>query len=267
MTSQEILRADVLDILFEKRNKLYGAYTLRKNYVSRLYLALGIALGSVGLFVFLGGIGDTGKDGRSNAPLFIRPMTAEDLHLPVVRSPVPPPAPRLPMAQRSFHNRIKYVDNPDPSKNLESMDDIRNATLSDRNLGDFFTPDETSVAPTIIKNETPSKPREPEKVFVPVESGPEFPGGREAWTVFLNRHLQTPDYLEPGEKKLVLIRFFVDTDGAVNGFKVLQSGGAVFDDEVIRVLRKMPRWKPAIQNGHPVAVSFTQPVTFVGVEQ
>ena len=81
MTSQEILRADVLDILFEKRNKLYGAYTLRKNYVSRLYLALGIALGSVGLFVFLGGIGDTGKDGRSNAPLFIRPMTAEDLHL------------------------------------------------------------------------------------------------------------------------------------------------------------------------------------------
>ena len=104
-------------------------------------------------------------------------------------------------------------------------------------------------------------------MFVPVESGPEFPGGREAWTVFLNRHLQTPDYLEPGEKKLVLIRFFVDTDGAVNGFKVLQSGGAVFDDEVIRVLRKMPRWKPAIQNGHPVAVSFTQPVTFVGVEQ
>ena len=43
MTSQEILRADVLDILFEKRNKLYGAYTLRKNYVSRLYLSLSIA--------------------------------------------------------------------------------------------------------------------------------------------------------------------------------------------------------------------------------
>jgi protein TonB len=48
---------------------------------------------------------------------------------------------------------------------------------------------------------------------------------------------------------------------------VLQSGGSVFDNEVIRVLKKMPKWKAAIQNGRAIAVTFTQPVTFVGVEQ
>ncbi|MBA2746852.1 MAG: energy transducer TonB, partial [Flavisolibacter sp.] len=53
----------------------------------------------------------------------------------------------------------------------------------------------------------------------------------------------------------------------VNTFSILQSGGKAFDAEVIRVLKKMPKWKPAIQNGRPVAVSFSQPVTFVGVEK
>jgi protein TonB len=48
---------------------------------------------------------------------------------------------------------------------------------------------------------------------------------------------------------------------------VVQSAGAVFDNEVIRVLKKMPKWKPAIQNGQPVAVTFTQPVTFQAVEE
>ncbi len=103
--------------------------------------------------------------------------------------------------------------------------------------------------------------------FVPLEKGPEFPGGPEAWSKFLNRHLQTPADLEAGEKKTVLISFLVDADGSVTGFKVVRSGGNAFDNEVIRVLKKMPKWKPAIQNGHPVVVPFTQPVTFVGFEQ
>jgi len=64
-----------------------------------------------------------------------------------------------------------------------------------------------------------------------------------------------------------LIKFIVDADGSVTGFTVVRSGGYAFDNEVIRVLRKMPKWKPAIQNGHAVTVSFTQPVTFVGLEE
>ena len=106
-----------------------------------------------------------------------------------------------------------------------------------------------------------------EKPFEPVERVPEFPGGMKAWTNFLSNNLETPSQLESGEKKTVMIRFKVATDGSVTGFEVVLSAGSVYDNEVIRVLKKMPKWKPAIQNGHIVATSFTQPVTFVGVEQ
>ncbi|RYZ61554.1 MAG: energy transducer TonB, partial [Chitinophagaceae bacterium] len=52
----------------------------------------------------------------------------------------------------------------------------------------------------------------------------------------------------------------------VTNFNVVRSAGALFDNEVIRVLKKMPKWTPALQGGRPLPVSFTQPVTFVGVE-
>ena len=58
----------------------------------------------------------------------------------------------------------------------------------------------------------------------------------------------------------------MDEEGVVTNFKVVQSGGSDFDNEVIRVLKKMPRWLPAIQAGKPTAVIFTQPVTFQAAE-
>jgi protein TonB len=73
--------------------------------------------------------------------------------------------------------------------------------------------------------------------------------------------------LEAGQKRSVLVRFSVSEDGSVTQFEIVQSGGEAFDREVLRVLRKMPRWKPAIQNGRPVSVLFTQPVTFVAMEE
>jgi protein TonB len=94
---------------------------------------------------------------------------------------------------------------------------------------------------------------------------PEFPGGTKAWLDFLNRHLTVPGDLEEGETITVMIRFEVGVDGTVKNFEVVQSGGKRFDSEVIRVLKKMPKWKPAIMDNVPVARYFTQPVTFMGL--
>jgi len=84
---------------------------------------------------------------------------------------------------------------------------------------------------------------------------------------FLAKNLCTPSDLEDGEKKTVHIRFKVDKDGAVNEFEIITSGGNEFDNEVVRVCKKMPRWIPALQNGINVPVSYVLPVTFIGVEQ
>jgi protein TonB len=106
-----------------------------------------------------------------------------------------------------------------------------------------------------------------EKKDPPLPSrAPQFPGGTAAWLNFLGKHLRPVQDLEPGEKRSCLIRFSVDEEGTITNFVVIQSGGNEFDNEVIRVLKKMPKWLPAIQNGKPTAVSFTQPVTFVAQE-
>ena len=99
------------------------------------------------------------------------------------------------------------------------------------------------------------------------EREPEFPGGSEGLKRFLAKNLTTPSDLEDGEKKTVHIRFKVDKDGSVNTFEIITSGGNEFDNEVVRVCKKMPRWIPALQNGINVPVSYVLPVTFIGVEQ
>jgi protein TonB len=101
-------------------------------------------------------------------------------------------------------------------------------------------------------------------VFIPVERDPEFPGGPDALHTFLTKNLNAPGDLETGEKKVVKIRFRVGKDGAVNSFEIVTSGGREFDQEVLRVCKKMPRWMPALQNGINVDVSYMIPVTFVG---
>jgi protein TonB len=269
MTSNEILKSDVLDILFDNRNKLYGAYVLRRNYASRLGTALLMAMGMALLLVF-----------------FIRPGAAtnslafekDPVVVHIMRIPQPPPAPpALPVqkilpppqvAANSYLNNIKMVENPDPHKELNTIKEIEGAAIGATNVEGIVVPEIQVVSkPENGDGGQPnSSAEEKGKEFVPLESQPEFPGGKDAWVNFLNKHLRTPEDLEAGEKKVVLIRFMVDTDGSVTGFTVVQSGGSAFDNEVIRVLKKMPKWKPAMQNGHPVGVPFTQPVTFVGLE-
>lgn len=82
---------------------------------------------------------------------------------------------------------------------------------------------------------------------------PEFPGGKGAFLKFMHKHLRQPDDLEEGAKVVVRLKFLVDTDGTIKDFTVMQSGG-ILDGEVLRVVNKMPRWKPSKQNESSVLV-------------
>jgi protein TonB len=265
MTSHEILKADILDILFDNRNKLYGAYSLRRHYEARLGTALATAL-STALLIFLlakpnmsPGAADMPKPDIILRTVAIpKPLTPHPLK---VISRVQPSQ----SAQNSYVNKIKMVDNPDPDRVIRPLPDIEKGAIGTSNIEGAIPETQTVSIPAAPV--APEVTSTHETGLAPLERGPEFPGGTQAWTNFLNRYLHTPSDLDAGEKRTVLISFLVDADGLVTGFNVKQSGGSAFDNEVIRVLKKMPRWKPAIQNGHAIAVPFTQPVTFVGVEE
>ena len=263
MTTQEILKADLLDIIFSNRNKSYGAYELRKHYGQRLYTSLFGGIGVMVLLLFLL------RPGNVNKPPLPPKVVVVAHTLPPIIEPAPPePKTIAPPAQAtaSFTPRIKMVDQPLPIHELEPVVDMQLMQIGNVNSEGIPVIHEGGSVGN--NNEAVKEPvnEQAETAFIAVESAPQFPGGAAAWMHFLSRYLQVPEELAPGETKKVLVQFVVGRDGSVDAVTVLQSAGAVFDREVLRVLKKMPKWKPALQNGQPVAVTFTQPVTFVGIE-
>lgn len=266
MTSQQILLTDPLDLLFEKRNKLYGAYLLRKTYPKHLILSIFLTLCTVGLLIyFLSGTG--GQQLISNAAEKV--VVVEHFIPPTPKEKPKPTQPRQasPMQalnQRIFTNNITISDKP-VSETLAAVTDLENLMVS--NATSSGTVNSTTIPPPkpVVTTTIGGTEKKQELKEVKPDRQAQFPGGREAWTSFLNRHLHSPEELEPGEKRTVLISFEVSEEGAITDFIILQSAGDKFDKEVMRVLKKMPRWLPALQQGQPVPVNFTQPVSFLGV--
>lgn len=266
MTSNEILKADVLDILFDNRNKQYGAYALRKNYNSRLSVALGISLSAALLLFVLLPVNHSKKilAGINYSDSVVLKIIDLPKDIKKIIPPKPKEVVQQQVRQKQFTTMIiskKETIIPPPD-----IRDLISADISNKTLEGPPATGITVVQSPVVSNGGSSEQKTVSE-FKPDQKEPEFPGGAEAWVKFLRKNLVAPEEIEAGEKKTVLIRFFVATDGAVTGFEVLQSAGRSFDNEVIRVLRKMPKWRPAIQNGQPVEKAFTQPVTFVGVEE
>jgi protein TonB len=266
MTSNEILKADVLDILFENRNKLYGAYALRRAYDKRLGMALGLAMGSI-LLLFLLFPNSASTLGKNlPEPDGVKLTNIEEK--PMVPPPQPPKAPKPPMErQQQYTSQIQLVrddvkpDVPDINALTESR--ISVVTAAGDPASSIAHP---AVSATVSTPASPTASEPPSNIET-LERQPEFPGGIDALRAFLSRNLVTPSEMESGERKTVYVHFTVGEDGTVTRFEIVQSAGAIYDQEVLRVLKKMPRWRPAIQNWHPVTASFTQPVTFQAAEE
>lgn len=102
-----------------------------------------------------------------------------------------------------------------------------------------------------------------EKVFNTVEVMPEFPGGVDSLMTFLMRTIKYPkEAMDKGIQGRVVVRFVVEKDGQVSEPEILRSVFPVFNEEALRVIRCMPKWKPGMQSGKVVRVFFTLPISF-----
>ena len=268
MTNKEILQADLLDILFEHRNKLYGAYALRKTYSYRLGKSLGIALTVALAFISISFIKpkkNSEKRISSTDSIIIRDVNFKE----DIKEPEKPKEKIKPPVAQVDYQAPEIVDDNLVKENLPDINDIIDANIGNENIdgdkpdGNVQTTGETNNSgenTTTVEQEKDKQPNLP-------SNPPKFPGGDAAWLAFLQRYLQAPEDLDPGQRIEVLVRFWVDVDGSVSKPEVIKSGGSSFDKEVLRVLKKMPKWEPAMQYGHHVAVSYMQPVIFIGVEQ
>ena len=90
---------------------------------------------------------------------------------------------------------------------------------------------------------------------------PSFPGGQEAMLQFLKENLQWPD-VEADVQGRVIVTFVVETDGSLTDLKVVRGLDPAFDKEALRIVKSMPKWIPGTQNGQPIRVRYSVPVTF-----
>jgi TonB family protein len=92
---------------------------------------------------------------------------------------------------------------------------------------------------------------------------PEFPGGQRKMMEFLNRNLRYPETASKDNiKGKVVLRFSVSAQGEIGNIEVVKSVREDVDNEAIRVIKKMPKWKPGEQHGKPVRVWYTLPISF-----
>ncbi|GAB3896327.1 hypothetical protein GCM10028803_13800 [Larkinella knui] len=102
-----------------------------------------------------------------------------------------------------------------------------------------------------------------EPIFAVVQESPEFPGGMSELTRFIVKNVQYPEAARKAHVSgKVFLRFVINTDGSFQDIQILKGIGFGADEEAIRVLKAMPRWKPGTQNGKPVRVQYNLPIKF-----
>lgn len=262
MNSNKILSSDVLDILFEKRNKAYGAYMLRKLYPDRVKTSLGIMLLLAAIFS-----GFTFLPERKITRLPILPdsdsiivKTYEE------RAPKEQPQPRvhsrpLEPAQK-WLSRIEVVDSTDKT---DDFHDISNIAIGSTTIIDPPAGDGPGIIEVTGPAEAPAAAEKEADLHEPVahpDVQASFPGGDQELLKFLERNLRSPEDIDEGNAVQVKIKFVVGYDGNLQSFDVEKDGGRAFNEEVIRVLKKMPRWVPGKKNGRSVPVYHVLPVKF-----
>ena len=261
------MKSDVLDIPFEKRNKAYGAYTLRKFYNARLLKSIGIMMLAVlafSAFTFLPeaenveGVYEIQESFFGQAPPPVKP--------PEIKPKFEKPLATKPFSTGKFVNQILIVNNRDST---DLLVDLNNIAIGNNTNIVLDGGDQPILGGGAVNDfAEPAKATEPIlDITTPLENAdimPSYPGGTAALRKFLERHLSNPRDMESGELISVKVKVIVGYDGKLKNFELIQNGGTEFNNEVIRVLKKMPAWVPGKSKGQNVSVYYTIPVKFVG---
>ena len=269
MESSTILTADVLDIIFEGRNKEYGAYDLRRTYGRRLTVSITVML-SVILLLGIGYAFAGNKKIMAHEVIIPEDHHLEDIKKPDEPVEPPPPPPKQPevKVQMTQFTPPKIVHDEDVKEDekppeIETLEDTKIATYNQDGVKD-----ENIVAPPIGDGNrevfvAPTKEVEDwDKTFTKVEMESEYPGGMSAWARYLNRNLRfSQEAIDNGVQGTVVVQFIVDKDGNVSDV-VAVSGPQEHYAEAVRVIKKSGKWTPAIQNGHQVKSYKKQPIVF-----
>lgn len=257
------------DIVFEGRNKDYGAYDLRTHSASR-HLKSFIVVTIVAFALFLIPMAfralhigkvqeDVGEVAMTNIELDKPEVKKEDQ----VKKFEAPPPPEL-KSTIKFTAPVIKKDEEVPESDMKSQEELTDSKVSISVADVKGTNEETGVdIKTLQDNKVVTAEKEPEKIFDVVEVSPSFPGGESALNKYLSDHIKYPAIAQENNiQGKVTVQFVVGKDGSIIDVKVVKGVDSSLDKEAKRVISSMPKWIPGKQGGTAVTCRFFVPVTF-----
>ena len=267
MLNQNFSDRSYNDIIFQGRNKAYGAYALREAYSANLRKAGGIVLLAL-LPILLFSFRQVNFNSKveikqhDSVKVTVVTITKKPQIKPIATLPKPAqPAPKpKAIAQKPWPTRIvedKKVTTPLISNTIIALMDDDTTGIGTAPISMHFNVGKTG------NNSTTSTEKPNNKPFVSVERMPQFPGGESAMLDFLSKHVHYTNAASSLELEgKVVLNFIVDEQGQISQIEVARSLGGGLDQEAIEAVKKMPKWSPGIQNGKAVPVSFYLPISF-----
>ena len=266
MEINKILSADILDIIFEGRNKSYGAYDLRKTYNNRLRIAL-MVMGGLVLALVAGYLISNYQGKNAKVAQVVQDVQLEDIKEEKKNEPPPPPPPKVepPKVEMAKFTPPKIVKDEEVKEEekppeVEKLEDTKIGTVNQEGTKD----DNMTAPPSDNKGvvEAPKDNTDYDKTFTKVEIESEYPGGIAAWYRYLQKNLVYPDEAVSAEVQgQVVVRFIVDKEGVVSDVEAV-SGPNELRDAAVTVIKRSGKWNPAVQNGRKVKSYKSQPVNF-----
>ncbi len=268
MEINKILSADFLDILFEGRNKEYGAYELRKNYQRRLTRSLLITAGAALLIFVIVIVSRTVGEANKNK-VKVQDVTLADIkqEQPEKIEPPPPPPPKQepPKIEIQKFTPPKIVEDEkfEEKNEVKEQEVITNVGKIDQE--GIKDPEVVNPPKVEVEQKVVEAPKEDEnQVFTKVEVEAQFPGGEAKWNQFVQREVEKniDDLTEDGQAGTCEIQFIVDKEGNVSNVEAITLKGSVLARVATDAIKRGPKWIPAIQNGRQVKAWRKQKITF-----
>jgi len=259
----DLYKSEWLELVFDDRNKAYGAYDLRKHYDRTLVKALAITLFSVSVLFAAQHYLFKPTPVDSTPPTIVNILPPPNTTKPPIVPPhIEPPKPHVQASTVRFPPPVVTPD--ERAEEPPKLTELQTAAVGQKTVKgnddgiDLGLPvDNGNANAKITEDNTP-------KEMNAVEILPEPRGGAEAWGKFLQKNMHYPPQASDAHAQgKVFLSFIVEKDGHLSNVTVERGAGYGMDEEAARVLKLAPAWKPGIQNGKPVRVKFTLPISFV----
>ena len=267
------------DIVFEGKNKEYGAYQLRSASNGRHNKAMIVIVIVIAIVFALAFLVNTVIKSAEAKPedmteqalveMAVEETTEEEPEDEPQRIEEPKPE----VIKEELLNTVKLteiaiVPDEEVKEDIKSQDDLKETDTAvgkvneDRGVDDIINAQEHKDV-VVVEEKTPEPPVDDNKVFDAVEQEPQFPGGQGALLKWIGDHLRYPSVAqENGIQGKVTVQFVVTKNGTVGEVRVVRGKDPALDKEAVRVVKSLPKFVPGKMNGHAVNVWYTVPITF-----